>query len=115
MVYVLAKVNQRDGARQEFQKSLDENADDFTVTVHARFELISDALQGNYNEAFKLSALISTIYNNHICSESLLKAAKIFQHFGRKQEALKMYSEIINKYKNSLAASYAEKRIPDLK
>jgi len=106
-----------DGAAQEFQKSLDENADDFTITAHARFEMANlEASQGNFAEALKLYLLVATIYDDeHYCSESLLQAAKIFEHLQRKEDALKMYSEILDKYKNSTAAPYAQERVNHLK
>ena len=106
-----------DEAKQEFQKSLDENADDYTVTVHARFEMANlDASQGNFDEALKFYLLVATIYDDdYYCSESLLRAAKIFERLQRKADALKMYSEILDKYKNSTAAIYAKERVRLLK
>jgi tetratricopeptide (TPR) repeat protein len=106
-----------DLAKQEFQKSLDENADDSTVTLRARFEIANlEASQGNFNEALKFYLLVATIYDDgYYCSESLLRAAKIFERLQRKADALKMYSEILDKYKNSTAALYAKGRIRLLK
>lgn len=106
-----------DPARQEFQRSLDENADDYTVTAHARFEMANiDASQGNFDEALKIYLLVATIYDDdYYCSESLLRSAGIFEHQGRKADALKMYSEILDKYKNSAAAKTAREKVTLLK
>ena len=113
----LEKTNRFDEAKQEFQRSLDENADDYTVTVHARFEMANlDVIQGNFNDALKLYLLVATIYDDpHFCSESLLQAAKIFERFGKKTEALKLYAEILVKYKTSPAARTAQERVRLLK
>ena len=109
----LAKANKNDEARQEFQKSLDENPDDYTVTAHARFEMANvEVAQGNFEDALKLYVLVATIYDDdYFCSESLLRAAKILENLKRKEDALKMYSEILDKYKNSKAANEAQGRI----
>ena len=106
----LANAKKFDDAKKEFEKSLDENADDPTITAHARFEMANvEASQGNFNEALKFYLLMATIYDDdYYCSESLLRAAKIFERFHRKADALKMYSEILDKYKNSAAARYAK-------
>jgi tetratricopeptide (TPR) repeat protein len=110
----LEKANKMDEALQEFKKSLDENADDFTITAHARFEMANiEASQGDFEGALKVYLLIATIYeDDYFCSESLLRAAKISEDLKRKADALKMYSEILDKYKNSKAAIEAKARIP---
>ena len=104
-------------ASAEFQKSLDENPDDYTITAHARFEMANiNASQGNFDEALKYYLLISTIYDDeHYCSESLLRAAKILEQLKRKDDALKLYAEILDKYKNSHAAVSARERAGLLK
>ncbi len=106
-----------DEARKEFQSSLDENADDATVTIHGRFEMANlEASQGNFELALKYYLLVATIYDDDFyCSESLLSAAKISEHLGRNADALKMYAEILDKYKNSTAAVYAQGRVGVLK
>lgn len=113
----LANAGKFDDARKEFQKSLDENADDYTVTVHARFEMANlEVSQGNFDDALKFYLLVAAIYDDgYYCSESLLRAAKIDEHLKRKADALKLYSEILDKYKNSTAASYAKGRVRLLK
>ncbi|MDE2028103.1 MAG: tetratricopeptide repeat protein [Candidatus Omnitrophica bacterium] len=106
-----------DEAKKEFKKSLDENPDDYTVTAHARFEMANaDYAQGNLDEAARLYLLVATIYDDeHYCSQSLLKAAGIFERQHRKADALKAYSEILTKYKNSPAAAAARQKIGLLK
>ena len=106
-----------DEAAQEFQKPLDENVDDFTITVHARFELANlEASQKKEDEAIKLYLLIATVYDDeYYCSQSLIRAAKIVEHLGRKAEAVKMYAEIMDKFKKSNAAHYAQERLRHLK
>jgi len=113
----LEKANKFDEAKAEFQKSLDENADDYTITAHARFEMANiEASQGNYDGALKLYLLVATIYDDdYFCSESLLRAAKISEDLKRKEDALRMYSEILDKYKNTNAAIEAKARVPLLK
>ncbi len=113
----LAKGNKSDEAAQEFQKSLDENADDYTITAHARFELANlEDSKGDLEGALKYYLLVATIYDDeHYCSESLLKGAKILERLQRKAEALRMYAEILDKYKNSPAANEATERIRLLK
>ena len=99
-----------DDAKKEFEKSLDENAGDSTVTMHATFEMANiEASQGHLDDALKLYLLVAAIYNDgYYCSESLLRAAGIYERTQRHADALKMYSEILNKYKNSAAAHYAK-------
>jgi tetratricopeptide (TPR) repeat protein len=113
----LAKANKLDEAKAEFQKSLDENADDYTITVHARFEMANiDVSQGNFDDALKFYLLIATIYDDdYFCSESLWRAAQVLERLKRKDEALKLYAEILDKYKNSAAAKSAQERVNLLK
>jgi len=113
----LAASQKYDGAIAEFQKSLDENADDYTVTAHARFEMANtEASRGNFEEALKLYLLVATIYDDeYFCSESLLRSAKISENLHRPADALKMYAEILDKYKTSAAADYAKGRVLLLK
>jgi len=113
----LAKDKKFDEAKIEFQKSLDENADDYTITIHARFEMANvEASQGNFDDALKFYLLVAAIYDDaYYCSESLLRAAKIDEQLKRKEDALKMYAEILDKYKNSEAAVYAKGRVNLLK
>jgi tetratricopeptide (TPR) repeat protein len=113
----LEKAQKFDDAKAELQKSLDENSDDFTITVHARFETAKiDADQGRFDEALKLYLLIATIYDDeHYCSESLLRAGQIDERFKRRADALQMYREILDKYKNSPEANDAKERVLLLK
>ncbi len=113
----LANAKKFEDAKKEFEKSLDENADDYTVMMHARFEMATlEASQGNFDDALKFYFLVAAIYDDgYYCSESLLRAARIFERLRRKADALKMYSEILDKYKNSTAARYAKERIRLLK
>jgi len=106
-----------DEAKKEFQKSLDENADDPTVTVHARFEMADlDVLQGNFEEALKIYLLVAAIYDDdYYCSQSLLKGGQIAERLGRKADAVKMYAEILDKYKKSAAGHDAAERLRLLK
>lgn len=106
----LANARKFDDAKKEFEKALDENADDPAITARARFEMANvEASQGNFNKALKFYLLVAVIYDeDYYCSESLLRAAGIFERFHRKADALKMYSEILDKYKNSAAARYAK-------
>jgi tetratricopeptide (TPR) repeat protein len=113
----LAKANKYDEAKREFQQALDEHPDDYSVTAHARFEMANlEASQGHMDEALKLYLLIATIYDSdEFCSQSLLQAAKISENLKRNQDALKMYSEILDKYKNTPAAAQAKERVKVLK
>ena len=106
----LANARKFDDAKKEFEKALDENADDPAITARARFEMANvEASQGNFNKALKFYLLVAVIYDDgYYCSESLLRAAKISERLQRKADALKMYSEILDKYKNSAAARYAK-------
>jgi len=113
----LEKANKLDEAKAEFQKSLDENADDYTITVHARFEMANlEASQGDNDDAVKFYLLIATIYDdNYFCSESLLRAAQILEKLKRNEDALKLYREVLDKYKDSAAAVIAKERVGLLK
>ena len=113
----LANARKFEDAKKEFGKALDENADDPAITARARFEMANvEASQGNFNKALKFYLLVAVIYNeDYYCSESLLRAAGIFERFHRKADALKMYSEILDKYKNSVAALKAKERLGLLK
>jgi len=104
-------------AKGEFQKALDENPDDYTITAHARFEMANtEASEGHFDEALKFYLLVATIYDDgYFCSQALLKAAQISERLQRKADALKMYDEILEKYKNSDAAQYATERVGLLK
>jgi tetratricopeptide (TPR) repeat protein len=113
----LSKDQKFDDARQELQKALDENADDAAITVHARFEMANlNAAQSNYPDAIKFYLLVATIYDDvYYCPESLLRAADIFEHLQRKADAVKMYSEILEKYKSSPEAKTAQEKMSALK
>jgi len=106
-----------DEAKDQFKKALDENAEDYTVTAHANFEMAGfDLSQGNIDEALKLYLLVATIYDDeYYCSESLLRAGRIFERRKQKAEAIKAYQEILDKYKNSSASKAAKQRILELK
>ena len=112
----LASSKKYDEALGEFQKSLDENADDFTITAHARFEMARiDEDQGHLDDALKIYLLIATIYDDdHFCSESLWRAGRISEKLHRKADALKMYQEILDKYKDSPVAPKAKERLGHL-
>jgi len=113
----LAKANKFDEAKAEFQKPLDENTNDATVTMHARFEMAGvNESKGDLEDALKFYLLVATIYDdNYYCSQSLLRAGKIAERLTHKADALKMYSEILEKYKNSAAAAFAQERVGLLK
>ena len=113
----LANARKSDDAKKEFEKALDENADDPAITARARFEMANvEASQGNFNKALKFYLLVAVIYDDgYYCSESLLRAAGIFERFHHKADALRMYSEILDKYKNSAAARYAKGKVRLLK
>lgn len=113
----LEKANKFNEAKAQLQKALDENADDFTITLHARFEMAKvEAALGNLDNALKYYLLVATIYDDkYYCPESLLAAAKIAENQKHNAEALKMYSEILDKYKDSKAALEAKTRMELLK
>jgi tetratricopeptide (TPR) repeat protein len=113
----LEQANKPDEAKAQFQRSLDENADDFTITAHARFETANvDVSQGNYDEALKFYLLIATIYeDDYYCPESLLRAGQVLEHLKRNGDAQKLYAEIQDKYKNSKEAVTARERAGLLK
>lgn len=113
----LTEVEKLDEARSEFQKAIDKNPDDFTVTLRARFELakIADE-QKNPEEALKFYLLIGTIYeDNEYVPESLLRAAKILDSLNRKEESLKIYQDIVAEYPDSSQAVLVNAKISGAK
>jgi tetratricopeptide (TPR) repeat protein len=113
----LEKASQYDGARAQFQKALDENPDDYSVTAHARFEIANaEYAQGNLEDALKTYMLIATIHDSdQFCSQSLLKAGQIAEKLKRRDDALKMYNEVLDKYKDMPSAVEAQERLNRLK
>lgn len=101
-------------AKKEFQKAIDADADDHTVTIQARFELGNIAsIQKNDEEALKFYLLIGTIYEDEqYCPESLWRAAEIFDRQKRAPEAAKLYQAILEKYPNSPAAAKVKEKAP---
>ena len=102
-----------DEAKAEFQKAIDENPDDHTVTLRARFELGNIANeQKNLDDALKFYLLVGTIYeDDDYVPQSLLRAAGVLESLSRKDEALKLYKEILAKYKDSPVAASAQERM----
>lgn len=113
----LGREQKFDDARQQLQKALDENPDDAAITVHARFEMANlDAAQSDFPDAVKFYLLVATLYDDeYYCSESLLRAGDIFERMQRKDDARKVYSEILEKYKTSAAAKAAQEKMGALK
>ncbi len=109
----LVAQNHLDEAKTQFQKSLEDNPDDTTISLRARFELANIAnTQKDFAEALKLYLLIATIYEDEQYGpESLFKAGLIMENQNRPQEALKLYAEILGKYQQSPLASQAQERI----
>jgi len=113
----LVEAKQFDAAASQYQAALDENEDDYTIAMHAQFEMANlKVAQGDLDDAVKYYILIATIYDDeHYCSESLLRAAKIFEQQKKNEDAIKMYSEILDKYKDTDAFSVAQERMKHLK
>ena len=109
----LSELKQFEEAKSEFQKAIDENPDDHTVTLRARFEIGNIAAeQKNFEEALKFYLLVGTIYDDdYYCPESSLRAGNILENLNRKDSALRLYFEVVEKYKGSPAAIQAKERI----
>lgn len=105
-----------DAAKKEFEAAITENGDDNTITMKARFELANtEKIMGNLEEASKLFLLVGVLYDDHkYCSNSLYLAGEIFEVQGSKEEALKVYGEIVEKYKDSEFYSKAQERLKAL-
>lgn len=115
--YCLTEAEKLDEAKAEFQKALDDNPDDSTLTLRARFELakIADE-EKNPQEALKFYLLIGTIYeDNEYVPESLFRAAKILDTLNRKDEAFKIYQEIAAEYSSSPQATLIKAKILGVK
>ncbi len=110
---ILIEAKKFDEAKAEFQKAIDENADDHTITLRARYEMANIAsAQNNPEEALKFYLLVGTIYDDDTyCPDSLLRAGKILETLNRKEEAVKLYQEIQDRYKDSPAAHECQERI----
>lgn len=110
---VLQQTGKLDEAKAEFQKAVDENIEDHTIALRGRYELGNVASsQKNFEEALKFYLLVATIYEDpQYCPESLLRAGSILEQLNRGPEALKSYSEIVEKYKDSPQAGPAKERI----
>jgi tetratricopeptide (TPR) repeat protein len=113
----LMDTNKLDEATAEFQKAIDENPDDHTITLRARYEIANIAnTQQKYEEALKFYLLVGTIYEDDIyCPESMLRAGAILENLNRKDEAKKLYEEILQKYKETPAANQAKEKIAAIK
>lgn len=109
----LEALSQYDDAKKEFEAAIDENLQDNSITMRARFELAGiEELKGNLDEAYKLYMLVAILYNNEFyCAESLFKAGEIAIKLGRRDEAMKQYKEIVDKYPSSRVAKRAEERL----
>ncbi len=114
---VLMEAAKLDEAKAEFQKALDENPDDHTIALRARFELGNiAAAQNNAEEALKFYLLIGTIYDDsYYSSESLFRAGQALEKLNRKEEAVDLYNQILTEYKDSAAAATAVEKIKALK
>jgi tol-pal system protein YbgF len=113
----LGEAKKFEEAKSEFQKAVDENGEDNTITLRARFELGNIASQeNNLNDALRFYLLVATLYNDdYYCPESLWRSGQIFEQLKSNDQALKNYQEIVTKYKNSAAAKLAAERIAALK
>lgn len=109
----LLELKKTDEAKAEFQHALDENADDNTITLRARFELarIADG-QNDKEAALKFYLLIGTVYDDQTyVPQSLLRAVEILESQNRQGEAIKIYQDIISQYPDSAQAQAAKTKM----
>lgn len=109
----LVQLKQFNEAKAEFQKAIDADAEDNTITLRARYETANAASQQeNYDEALRFYLLVSTIYeDDKYGPESLWRAGEILEKLNRKDEADKVYKELVDKYAQSPQAELARKKV----
>lgn len=109
----LEATNTLEKAAEEFLKVIEENPNDNTLTLRARYELGNVArMQNKKEEALKFYLLVGTIYQDDEYTPLALKeAAKILEDLNRKEEAVKIYQQIIQQYPASLAAAEAQEKL----
>ncbi len=103
-------------ARKEFEKAIVEYPDDATITMRARFEIANlEAERGNIEEAYKFYMLVAVLYNDDVyCPEALFRAGRIFEQLKKREDAIKVYKEIVDVYSQSDLAAEARQRLKSL-
>ncbi|MBU0467444.1 MAG: tetratricopeptide repeat protein [Candidatus Omnitrophica bacterium] len=114
--YSLREIKDHDAAKKEFEAAITENPDDNTITMKARFELAStERIMGNLEQASKLYLLVGVLYDDaKYCSNALYSAGELFEEMGSKEEAVKVYSEVVEKYVDSEFYAKAQERLKAL-
>ena len=114
--FSLRELKDLDAAKKEFEAAITENPDDNTITMKARFELAStERLNGNLEQASKMYLLVGVLYDDpKYCSSALYAAGELFEEMGSKKEAVKVYSEVVEKYVDSEFYSKAQERLKAL-
>lgn len=105
-----------DKAINEFAKTLEENAEDNTLTMRARFET-ARALESQKkpDEALRFYLLVAALYDdNTYTPQALLQAGSLLEQQLKKEEALKTYKEILQRYPDSEVLERALARIKAL-
>ncbi len=109
---VQAESGKFDEAKAELQKAIEENPEDNTITLRARFELgnVAGAV-ADWQSALKFFMLIVTIYDDdYYVPESLVRAGWALENLNRQTEALKIYQEVTEKYKDTAQSAQAQER-----
>ena len=114
--YSLREIKDHDAAKKAFEAAITENTDDNTITMQARFELAgTEKIIGNLEQASKLYLLVGVLYDDaKYCSNALYSAGEVFEEMGSKEEAVKVYSEVVEKYVDSEFYSKAQERLKAL-
>ena len=112
----LMEEGQYDPAVAAFARPLEENAEDHTIIMRARFETArAFEAQKKNEEALRFYLLVTTLYDDEqYCPEALLRAGGIFEQMGKPQEATNTFKEILNRYPDSPLLEAALKRIKSL-
>jgi len=109
----LKYIKKYDQAISEFTEIIDENPDNHTILVQARFALAQiEELKNNFDSAIKYYMLVAVLYEDkELSPEALFSAGHLFERQGKIKEAIKVYKDLINKYNQSTLVNQAKERI----
>ena len=109
----LSAIKEYAKARKAFESAIVECPDDATITMRARFEIANlEQEKGDLDEAYKFYMLVAVLYNDEVyCPEALFRAGRIFEELHKKEDAVKVYKEIVDVYSQSDLAVKARQRL----
>lgn len=112
----LKELKQYDEAITVLEDALSIYAQDNTVAMQARYELGEcEKIKGNEEEASKYFMLVALLYDDqNYVPKALFNSGEIFESLKKKDQAIQVYQELIDRFKENKLSLKAQERVTDL-